>query len=60
MHPTHFISFADAAALHEAMRTLTLKTLRGLTPHEYICEIWTECPDEFRLNPVDHNAEPYT
>ena len=28
-----------------------LKTLRGLTPHEYICKCWTENPDQFRLNP---------
>ncbi len=29
-----------------------LKTLRGLTPYEYICECWTEKPDRFRLNPI--------
>jgi transposase InsO family protein len=31
-----------------------LKTLRGLTPHEYICKRWTENPDQFRLNPFHH------
>jgi len=31
-----------------------LKTLRGLTPHEYICKCWTENPDQFRLNPLHH------
>jgi transposase InsO family protein len=31
-----------------------LKTLRGLTPHEYICKCWTENPDQFRLNPIHH------
>ena len=31
-----------------------LKTLRGLTPHEYICKCWTENPDQFRLNPFHH------
>ena len=31
-----------------------LKTLRGLTPHEYICKIWTEQPKRFRLNPLHH------
>jgi transposase-like protein len=31
-----------------------LKTLRGLTPHEYICKCWTENPDQFRLNPLNH------
>ena len=29
-----------------------LKTLRGLTPFEYICKIWTEEPKRFRLNPT--------
>jgi hypothetical protein len=29
-----------------------LKTLRGLTPYEYICKCWTEKPDQFRLDPV--------
>jgi len=33
-----------------------LKTLRGLTPHEYICKCWTENPDQFRLNPFHHTA----
>jgi transposase InsO family protein len=33
-----------------------LKTLRGLTPHEYICKRWTENPDQFRLNPFHHTA----
>jgi hypothetical protein len=31
-----------------------LKTLRGLTPHEYICKCWTENPGQFRLNPFHH------
>jgi transposase InsO family protein len=31
-----------------------LKTLRGLTPYEYICKCWTENPDQFRLNPIHH------
>jgi transposase-like protein len=29
-----------------------LKTLKGLTPHEYICKIWTNDPKRFRLNPI--------
>jgi len=33
-----------------------LKTLRGLTPYEYICKIWTDDPDRFRLNPFQHNV----
>ncbi len=28
-----------------------LKTLKGLTPYEYICKIWTTEPQRFRLNP---------
>lgn len=36
-----------------------LKTLRGLTPHEYICKCWTEKPDQFRLNPFHHTAGLY-
>jgi transposase InsO family protein len=29
-----------------------LKTLRGLTPYEYICKIWTSEPERFRLDPL--------
>lgn len=29
-----------------------LKTLKGLTPYEYICKIWTAEPDRFILNPI--------
>ena len=31
-----------------------LKTLRGLTPYEYICKCWTQNPDQFRLDPFQH------
>ena len=31
-----------------------LKTLKGLTPYEYICIIWTEDPNRFKLNPLHH------
>jgi len=31
-----------------------LKTLRGLTPYEFICKRWTENPDQFRLDPIQH------
>jgi len=31
-----------------------LKTLKGLTPDEYICKRWTENPDQFRLDPIHH------
>ena len=33
-----------------------LKTLRGLTPYEYICKIWEAEPERFRLNP--HHQMP--
>jgi hypothetical protein len=26
-----------------------LKTIRGLTPHEYVCKVWTDSPERFRL-----------
>jgi transposase InsO family protein len=29
-----------------------LKTLKGLTPYEYICKLWTKEPERFRLNPL--------
>jgi transposase InsO family protein len=29
-----------------------LKTLRGLTPYEFICKQWTTEPERFRLNPL--------
>jgi transposase InsO family protein len=31
-----------------------LKTLKGLTPYEHICKIWSEKPDRFRLDPIHH------
>ena len=29
-----------------------LKTLKGLTPYEYICKLWTKEPHRFTLNPL--------
>ena len=29
-----------------------LKTLKGLTPYEFICKQWTREPERFRLNPL--------
>ena len=29
-----------------------LKTLKGLTPYEYICKLWTREPDRFTLDPL--------
>ncbi len=32
-----------------------LKTLRGLTPYEYVCKIWTKEPQRFKTNSFHHN-----
>ena len=29
-----------------------LKTLKGLTPYEFICKAWTSQPKQFNLNPL--------
>jgi transposase InsO family protein len=29
-----------------------LKTLKGLSPYEYICKTWTNEPDRFKLDPI--------
>ncbi len=39
---------AFVAAYNFAKR---LKTLRGLTPHEYVCKIWADEPERFRNDP---------
>ena len=33
-----------------------LKTLKGLTPYEYICKIWTKEPERFIVNPFHHTV----
>jgi transposase InsO family protein len=37
-----------------------LKTLRGLTPYEFICQTWTKEPERFRLDPSHHMPGPNT
>lgn len=37
-----------------------LKTLKGLTPYEYICKCWTSQPDRFTLNPHHQMPGPNT
>jgi len=37
-----------------------LKTLKGLTPYEFICAIWTKEPQRFTLNPTHLTLGPYT
>jgi transposase InsO family protein len=33
-----------------------LKTLKGLTPYEYVCKIWTNEPERFTINPTQHTV----
>ena len=37
-----------------------LKTLRGLTPYEFVCASWQKEPHRFRLNPHHHTLGLYT
>jgi transposase InsO family protein len=37
-----------------------LKTLRGLTPYEFICKTWTDQPHRFRVNPTHLTLGPNT
>jgi transposase InsO family protein len=41
---------ADFVAAYNFARRL--KTLKGLTPYEYICKCWTTEPQRFRLDPI--------
>ena len=51
----HLALFVDA--YNHARR---LKTLRGLTPHEFILQAWTKEPDRFKLDPSHLIPGPYT
>ena len=33
-----------------------LKTLKGLTPYEYVCKIWTTEPQRFTIDPYQHTV----
>jgi transposase InsO family protein len=33
-----------------------LKTLKGMTPYEFICKAWTNEPDRFKMNPIQHTV----
>lgn len=37
-----------------------VKTLRGLTPYEFICKQWTNQPERFTLNPIHQMPGPNT
>ena len=50
---THLDDFL--AAYNFARR---LKTLKGLTPYEYICKIWTSEPEKFNTNPTQQMPGP--
>ena len=52
---THLHLFVDA--YNHARR---LKTLRGLTPTEFILNAWTKEPDRFRIDPSHLIPGPYT
>jgi transposase InsO family protein len=51
----HLRLFVDA--YNHARR---LKTLRGLTPYEFIHQAWTREPERFRLDPSHHIPGPYS
>ena len=51
----HLRLFVDA--YNHARR---LKTLRGLTPYEFIHQAWANDPERFRLNPSHHTPGPYS
>jgi hypothetical protein len=45
---------SDHCAIKEKGNAGRLKTLRGLTPSEFIHQVWTKEPERFRLNPSHH------
>lgn len=49
-HAQFATHLADFIAAYNFDRRL--KTLKGLTPYEYICKIWTVEPERFTLNPI--------
>jgi transposase InsO family protein len=61
----HYDSHAQLSVhLHDFINAYNygrrLKTLRGLTPYEYICKCWTTEPDRFNLNPHHQMPGPNT
>ncbi|MFK0693104.1 integrase core domain-containing protein, partial [Mesorhizobium sp. IMUNJ 23033] len=52
---THLADFV--AAYNFARR---LKTLKGLTPYEFICKAWASQPERFKLNPLQQMPGPNT
>ena len=37
-----------------------LKTLRGLTPYEFVCKTWISQPETFKINPLHQSPGPNT
>ena len=37
-----------------------LKPLKGLTPYEYLCKLWTQTPDRSTFNPIQQIQGLYT
>ncbi len=52
---THLADFVNAYNFGKR-----LKTLKGLTPYEYICKVWTTESQRFRVNPIHHMPGPNT
>lgn len=50
---THLTDFINAYNFGKR-----LKTLKGLTPYEYISKVWTNEPERFRMNPIHHMPGP--
>ena len=44
---THLADFVNAYNFGRR-----LKTFKGLTPYEYICKLWTNEPQRFRIDPI--------
>ena len=53
---TSFGGLAEFVAAYNFARRL--KTLRGLTPYEFICKAWTQEPERFTLNPLHQTPGP--
>ena len=51
----HLADFVDAYNFGRR-----LKTLKGLTPYEFICKCWTSEPKRFKLNPLQKMPGPNT
>lgn len=49
---------ADFVAAYNFARRL--KTLKGLTPYEFICKAWISQPQRFTVNPLQQMPGPNT